>query len=44
MRGEVCYHPDKRAVESDVDIQQPGCYWVRYTRGTDLAILTVVVE
>lgn len=31
-------------VESDVDPMQPGCYWVRYTRGTDLAILTVVVE
>lgn len=31
-------------VDSQVDPQQPGCYWVRYTSGTDLAILTVVVE
>lgn len=31
-------------VQSDVDTQAPGCYWVRYSRGEELAILTVVVE
>lgn len=32
------------AVDSQVDTQTPGCYWVRYSRGEALAILTVVVE
>ena len=31
-------------VQSEVDTQTPGCYWVRYSRGDGLAILTVVVE
>lgn len=31
-------------VDSEVDTQTAGCYWVRYSRGQELAILTVVVE
>lgn len=31
-------------VDSEVDTQTAGCYWVRYSRGEELAILTVVVE
>ena len=31
-------------VDSEVDTQAAGCYWVRYSRGEELAILTVVVE
>lgn len=31
-------------IQSEVDTAQAGCYWVRYSRGDALAILTVVVE
>lgn len=31
-------------VQSELDLNTPGCYWVRFTRGDELAILTVVVE
>lgn len=31
-------------VQGDVDTQEPGCYWVWYTRDREIAILTVVVE
>ena len=31
-------------VQSEVDTGAAGCYWVRYSRGDALAILTVVVE
>lgn len=31
-------------IQSEVDTAKAGCYWVRYSRGDDLAILTVVVE
>lgn len=31
-------------VQSEVDTAAAGCYWVRYSRGEELAILTVVVE
>lgn len=32
------------AVRNEVDTQVSGCYWVWYTKGEDIAILTVVVE
>ena len=31
-------------IQSEVDTAKAGCYWVRYSRGDALAILTVVVE
>lgn len=31
-------------IQSEVDTAEDGCYWVRYSRGDALAILTVVVE
>lgn len=31
-------------IRSEVDTAKAGCYWVRYSRGDALAILTVVVE
>ena len=31
-------------IRSEVDTAEDGCYWVRYSRGDALAILTVVVE
>ena len=31
-------------IQSEVDTTEAGCYWVRYSRGDALAILTVVVE
>jgi hypothetical protein len=31
-------------IHSAVDTAEDGCYWVRYSRGDALAILTVVVE
>lgn len=31
-------------IQSEVDTAKAGCYWVRYSRGEELAILTVVVE
>lgn len=31
-------------IHSEVDTAKAGCYWVRYSRGDALAILTVVVE
>lgn len=32
------------SVQNDVDPQTGGCYWVWYTKGDQIAILTVVVE
>lgn len=31
-------------VRNEVDTAVSGCYWVRYTKGNEIAILTVVVE
>lgn len=31
-------------IRNEVDTQESGCYWVWYTKGEDIAILTVVVE